>query len=284
MLRSYKVTISDILISPDISCAKQPITNNKQPKLMPTAFRLENISKVYANGTVALQNLNLTVGEGEFVSLVGTSGCGKSTVLKLIAQLDSLSSGKIIWGKQHQENRNLAFVFQEAALMPWAKVVDNVRLPLKLAGVAQLKSRAMVEKALTLVGLQGCEQRYPRELSGGMKMRVSIARALVTQPRIMLMDEPFGALDDLTRTKLNLDLLALWQEKGWTVVFVTHNISEAVYLSQRVVVMGAHPGRVVAEIGIDAPYPRSEEFRTSVLANKYCREVAAYLREGTKVV
>ncbi len=250
---------------------------------MPTAFHLENISKIYANATVALDNLNLTVGEGEFISLVGASGCGKSTVLKLIAQLDSLSSGKIIWGKQHQD-RNLAFVFQEAALMPWAKVVDNVRLPLKLAGVAQLKSRAMVEKALTLVGLQGCEQNYPRELSGGMKMRVSIARALVTQPRIMLMDEPFGALDDLTRTKLNLDLLDLWQEKSWTVVFVTHNISEAVYLSQRVVVMGAHPGRVVAEVLIDAPYPRGEEFRTSVLANKYCREVAAYLKEGAIVV
>jgi len=243
------------------------------------AIAIHQVNKVYSNGTVALQDMNLSIGEGEFISLVGPSGCGKSTVLRLIAGLGQRNSGTIVLG-DGQEKPELAFVFQEAALMPWANVVENVRLPLKLAGVAKLKSRATVQEAINLVGLTGFERNYPRELSGGMKMRVSLARALVTQPDIMLMDEPFGALDEMTRSKLNSDLLNLWQQKRWTVVFVTHNIYEAVYLSNRVMVMAPRPGRVVADITIDAPYPRSSDFRTSRICNEYCREVSARLTEA----
>lgn len=237
------------------------------------------VNKVYSNGTVALQDMNLTIGEAEFISLVGPSGCGKSTVLGLIAGLSKISSGTIELGEGHQQ-QELAFVFQEAALMPWANVVENIRLPLKLEGISKRESRIVVQEAINLVGLTGFERSYPRELSGGMKMRVSIARALVTKPNIMLMDEPFGALDEMTRSKLNSDLLNLWQQKRWTVVFVTHNIYEAVYLSNRVIVMAPRPGRVVADIPIDAPYPRTEQFRTSRLCNEYCREVLACLTEA----
>ncbi len=243
------------------------------------AIAIHQVSKVYSNGTVALQDMNLTMGEGEFVSLVGPSGCGKSTVLRLIAGLGKISSGSIELSED-EHKPELAFVFQEAALMPWTTVLENVRLPLKLAGVPKRKSRTVVREAINLVGLTGFEYSYPRELSGGMKMRVSIARALVTQPTIMLMDEPFGALDEMTRSKLNSDLLHLWQQKHWTVVFVTHNIYEAVYLSNRVIVMAPRPGRVVADITIDAPYPRTEDFRTSRLCNEYCREVSARLTEA----
>ena len=247
------------------------------------AIAISHVNKVYSNGTVALQDMNLTIGEGEFISLVGPSGCGKSTALRLIAGLGKMNSGSIVLC-EGQEKPELAFVFQDAALMPWANVVENIRLPLKLAGVPQRDSRAAVQEAINLVGLAGFERSYPRELSGGMKMRVSIARALVTKPDIMLMDEPFGALDEMTRSKLNSDLLNLWQEKRWTVVFVTHNIYEAVYLSNRVIVMAPRPGRVVADVTIEAPYPRTEEFRTSRLCNEYCREVSARLTEAVTSV
>ncbi len=243
------------------------------------AIAIHHISKVYSNGTVALQDMNLTINQGEFISLVGPSGCGKSTALRLIAGLGKMSSGNIVLGEAHKKPE-LAFVFQEAALMPWANVVENVRLPLKLAGVPKRESRAAVQDAINLVGLTGFERSYPRELSGGMKMRVSIARALVTKPDIMLMDEPFGALDEMTRSKLNSDLLNLWQQKRWTVVFITHNIYEAVYLSNRVIVMAPRPGRVVADIPIEASYPRTQEFRTSRICNEYCREVSARLTEA----
>jgi NitT/TauT family transport system ATP-binding protein len=253
------------------------------------AITLSHVSKVYANGTVALQDMNLAINQSQFISLVGPSGCGKSTVLRLIAGLGKMSSGTIQWGGPLQlpsqvakpalssKSASLAFVFQDAALMPWATVIENVRLPLKLAGVSAKQVDTAVREAIALVGLQGFEQSYPRELSGGMKMRVSIARSLVTQPQLLLMDEPFGALDEITRSRLNADLLELWSQKLWTVVFVTHNIYEAVYLSNRVIVMAARPGRVVADVAIAAPYPRTEEFRTSSLYNKYCREISAHL-------
>jgi NitT/TauT family transport system ATP-binding protein len=245
------------------------------------AIQLSEISKVYANGTVALQDLNLAIGEGEFISLVGPSGCGKSTVLRLIAGLGQISAGRVEWCGQHSQ-KELAFVFQEAALMPWATVWDNVRLPLKLANVPKAIAHTAVQEAIHLVDLNGFERCYPRELSGGMKMRVSIARALVTKPEILLMDEPFGALDEMTRSKLNTDLLNLWSQKHWTVVFVTHNIYEAVYLSNRVVVMAARPGRVVTEIPIEAPYPRTEAFRTSPLFNDYCRQISLSLSQASQ--
>ncbi|MBH8562981.1 ABC transporter ATP-binding protein [Nostoc sp. CENA67] len=247
-----------------------------------SVITLSQISKVYTNGKVALQDLNLVIRESQFVSLVGASGCGKSTVLRLIAGLGQISSGNIDWGIT-QQARKLAFVFQDAALMPWANVEENVRLPLKLAGIAQKDSQKLVQQALALVRLVGFEHSYPRELSGGMKMRVSIARALVTQPNVLLMDEPFGALDEITRSKLNSDLLDLWRQHSWTVVFVTHNIYEAVYLSNRVLVMGTSPGRIVADVEIAAPYPRGEDFRTSSLYNKYCREVSDHLAQAMTV-
>ncbi|NJO79591.1 MAG: ABC transporter ATP-binding protein [Cyanobacteria bacterium RM1_2_2] len=245
---------------------------------MTPAITLSNVSKVYGNGTVALKDLNLTIGEGQFVSLVGPSGCGKSTVLRIVAGLGKMSAGHLYWGGNRTKQR-LAFVFQEAALMPWATVQENVRLPLKLAGVPKREAAAAVAETLQLVELQGFEHCYPRELSGGMKMRVSIARALVTKPELLLMDEPFGALDEMTRSKLNSDLLDLWQQKQWTAVFVTHNIYEAVYLSNRVVVMASRPGRVVADVAIEAPYPRPEGFRTTPRFNEYCWQISQALSQ-----
>jgi NitT/TauT family transport system ATP-binding protein len=250
------------------------------------AIALSHVSKIYANGTVALKDLNLTIKDAEFVSLLGPSGCGKSTVLKLISGLGDMTSGTLsgrIADSSRSVQRELAYVFQEAALMPWASVWDNVYLPLKLSGMSQRKARYRVEEAIALVHLQGFERAYPRELSGGMKMRVSIARALVTEPEILLMDEPFGALDEMTRSQLNSDLLEMWQEKQWTVVFVTHNIYEAVYLSNRVVVMAARPGRVIADVPIPAPYPRTQQFRTSPQYNDFCRQLSAHLYQAGNV-
>ncbi|MDJ0557170.1 MAG: ABC transporter ATP-binding protein [Microcoleaceae cyanobacterium MO_207.B10] len=242
-----------------------------------TAISFNHVNKVYPNGTIALQGMNFSIDDGQFVTLVGPSGCGKSTVLRLIARLSKITSGSIELSKNNQKYE-LAFVFQEPALMPWSHVIDNVHLPLKLAGKSLRESRSVVQKAINLVGLDGFENSYPRELSGGMKMRVSIARALVTAPRIVLMDEPFGALDEMTRSKLNSDLLKIWEQQNSTMVFVTHNIYEAVYLSQRVIVMAARPGRVVADVKIDVPYPRPEDFRMSQLCNDYCREISDYLQ------
>ncbi|NES79239.1 MULTISPECIES: ABC transporter ATP-binding protein [Okeania] len=244
-----------------------------------TAISFHHVNKIYPNKTIALQDINFTINHGKFVTFVGPSGCGKSTVLRLISKLSEVSSGKVESNIDRDKNE-LAFVFQEPALMPWSNVIDNVHLPLKLIGKSLRESRTIVQEAINLVGLDGFERSYPRQLSGGMKMRVSIARALVTNPRIVLMDEPFGALDEMTRSKLNSDLLRVWQERNWTVVFVTHNIYEAVYLSQQVIVMAARPGRVVADVKIDVNYPRSEDFRMSQLCNDYCREISNYLEMG----
>jgi NitT/TauT family transport system ATP-binding protein len=246
--------------------------------------RLSQVGKVYSNGTVALENVSLDVRAGEFVSLVGPSGCGKSTVLRLIAGLGELSSGRIEWPEAPAggaaADRRLGFVFQEPTLMPWATVFANVVLPLRLKGVPRAAATSRVEAALRQVGLESFAHSYPRELSGGMKMRVSIARALITEPGLLLMDEPFAALDEITRFKLNNDLLGLWQEQRWTVIFVTHSVYESVYLSNRIVVMAARPGRVVADLAIDAPYPRDEAFRTSSPYNGFCREVSGALQDA----
>jgi NitT/TauT family transport system ATP-binding protein len=220
--------------------------------------------KTYANGTQALSPVNLSVHAGEFVTLLGPSGCGKSTLLKMVAGLLKPSAGQLLlWGQAESVSTDLSFVFQEATLMPWASAGANVRLPLDLAGVPRAQADARVREALQLVGLHQFEASLPRELSGGMQMRVSIARGLVTQPKLLLMDEPFGALDEITRNRLDSDLLALWQAQKLTVVFVTHSIYEAVFLSTRVLVMAARPGRIVEEILIDEPFPRSPAFRVS---------------------
>jgi NitT/TauT family transport system ATP-binding protein len=233
---------------------------------------------VFSNGTVALRDMSLDIAQGEFVSLLGPSGCGKSTVLRIIAGLGDTTSGDVDWTTAddvdgHPE-RKIGFVFQEPTLMPWATAFNNVWLPLRLQRVSRSAARDRVTEALTMVGLESFADAYPRELSGGMKMRVSIARALITRPKLLLMDEPFAALDEITRFKLNEDLLVLWQRFGWTVVFVTHSVFESVYLSERVVVMAARPGRVTDEISIEAPYPRGEDFRTSTPYNQYCRRTS----------
>ena len=234
---------------------------------------------MFSNGTVALKDMSLDVRPGEFISLLGPSGCGKSTVLRLIAGLGEATSGAIDWPDAHQDRQGkidheIGFVFQEPTLMPWASVFNNVWLPLRLKGKSRSASREDVMNALEMVGLENFAEAYPRELSGGMKMRVSIARALVTRPKLLLMDEPFAALDEITRFKLNNDLLHLWESFGWTVIFVTHSVFESVYLSDRIVVMAARPGRVVADLAIDAPYPREDDFRTSTVYNDYCRDVS----------
>jgi NitT/TauT family transport system ATP-binding protein len=233
---------------------------------------LGNVGKTFERGTVALDGFNLNVRAGEFVSLLGPSGCGKSTALRIIAGLAEASAGTVETSAGHAGD--IGFVFQDPTLMPWAPVADNVHLPLKLTHTGAAPSRAAVRRALAQVGLSDFENAYPRELSGGMKMRVSIARALVTEPQLLLMDEPFAALDEITRFKLNNDLLALWQELRRTVIFVTHSVFEAVYLSQRIVVMTPRPGRVFAEIEIPAPYPREDRYRMSPEYAGYCHQVA----------
>ena len=236
---------------------------------------LRDVSKTFANGTPALANLDLEVRPGEIVVLLGPSGCGKSTALRLIAGLMRPSRGRIERGRGADE---LGFVFQEPTLMPWANVRANVALPLRLNRVPRPEAEPRVAEALELVGLSGFAESYPRELSGGMRMRVSIARALVTRPRLLLMDEPFAALDEITRFRLNDDLLRLRASGGLTVVFVTHSVFESVYLSSRVLVVTARPGRIAAEIPIPVAYPRDEDFRTSPDYNAYCRRASQALR------
>jgi NitT/TauT family transport system ATP-binding protein len=243
----------------------------------PGLARLENVGKSFANGVAALAGVNLEVRRGEFLSLLGPSGCGKSTILRLISGLSAPTAGTIQWGQREHE---IGFVFQEPTLMPWSSTFDNVWLPLRLAGVSRAAARDRVEAILHRVGLSGFEKVYPRELSGGMKMRVSIARALVTRPALLLMDEPFAALDEITRSKLNDDLTALRLELGATVVFVTHSVYESVYLSDRIAVMAKRPGRVVAEISVDAPTPRDEEFRLGATYSGKCRETSFALRQA----
>ena len=236
---------------------------------------LRDVGKTFESGTVALDGFSFDVRDGEFVALLGPSGCGKSTALLIIAGLSKATQGAVT--SPATEAGSIGFVFQEPTLMPWASVATNVRLPLKLARADDAKSQSAVAQALARVGLADFADAYPRELSGGMKMRASIARALVTEPDLLLMDEPFAALDEITRFKLNNDLLALWRNLRRTVIFVTHSVFESVYLAQRIVVMTPRPGRAFAEIVIDAPYPRDERFRTSADYAALCRRVAEAL-------
>jgi NitT/TauT family transport system ATP-binding protein len=242
---------------------------------------LRHVGKAFANAVVALEDFDFTVRHGEFVSLLGPSGCGKSTALRLIAGLTAPTRGAIEWSDTEQpRHRALGFVFQEPTLMPWTDVFGNVHLPLKLKGLDRTAAAERVTAALAGVGLAEFTSAYPRELSGGMKMRVSIARALVTAPQLLLMDEPFAALDEITRFRLANDLLKLWQSLRKTVVFVTHSVFESVFLSNRIVVMTPRPGRVFAEIAIDAPYPRAESFRTSPEYAGFTRRVSQALADA----
>ena len=254
-----------------------PDASPSDPAAVAPLAVLRGVGKVFANRLEALRGVDIDVREGEFLSLLGPSGCGKSTVLRLLAGLTPPTSGAIDWRGARPA---LSFVFQEPTLMPWATVFSNVWLPLRLGGVSKDKARSRVEEALDMVGLSGFANAYPRELSGGMKMRASIARALITRPAVMLMDEPFAALDEITRTKLNDDLLALKCSLGATVVFVTHSVFESVYLSTRIVIFAPRPGRAVAEIAVDAPLPRSVEFRMSPGYAQKCRETSLALQEA----
>jgi NitT/TauT family transport system ATP-binding protein len=242
------------------------------PSTSQPVVSLRGVSKVFGSGVAALGGLDLDVREGEFLSLLGPSGCGKSTALRIIAGLSEPTTGAVTWPGAEQGGgvKDIGFVFQEPTLMPWATVFGNVYLPLKLAGVSGAAAAPRIVETLARVGLGEFAKAYPRQLSGGMRMRVSIARALVTAPRVLLMDEPFAALDEITRFKLNDDLIALWRELRMTVVFVTHSVFESVYLSQRVVVMSARPGRVFAELSIDTRQ-RDASFRTSAEYAGHCR-------------
>jgi NitT/TauT family transport system ATP-binding protein len=236
----------------------------------PRVLTMQGIAKVFGGATTALRDMNLTVNEGDFISLLGPSGCGKSTALRLIAGLMQPTQGRILWEGGRGKD-DLGVVFQEPTLMPWATVAQNVFLPFRLRGLTYASVKDRIEEILALVGLEAFAASYPRELSGGMKMRVSIARAMVTHPRLILMDEPFAALDEITRQKLNGDLLALKAKIGCTVIFVTHSVFESVFLSDRIVVMAARPGRVVEELVVDTPYPRDMAFRTSAAYADHAR-------------
>jgi NitT/TauT family transport system ATP-binding protein len=243
---------------------------------------LRGVTKRYATGTLALNGIDLAIAPGEFVALLGASGCGKSTLLRILAGLSAPSAGSIDWPQATHDAsgdplRDIGFVFQEPTLMPWATVMRNVTLPLELAGVKRSEAEDRAAEWLARVELRGFERAYPRALSGGMKMRVSIARALVTRPRLLLMDEPFAALDEITRFRLNNDLLHLWAEDRFTVVFVTHSVFESVFLAERVVVMAPRPGRIAEEIRIAVDGPRNEAFRTSAAYAEHCRTVSAGL-------
>ena len=239
-------------------------------------IRLERVSRRFPGGLLALEDVSLQVATGEFVSLLGPSGCGKSTVLRLVAGLDAPSSGRVDAPALRRDSAaTTAFVFQEPTLMPWASVFDNVYLPLRLAGRTRHEAAGPVGDVLARVGLGEFAHAFPSELSGGMRMRASIARALVTQPQVLLMDEPFAALDEVTRNRLNLDLLAWWSGRSLSVLFVTHSVFEAAFLSQRVLVMGARPGRIVTEVSIEQPYPREASFRNSTRYQQACRELSA---------
>ena len=258
--------------SPPLAHAQAPLPHSTP------AVEVLSAEKTYPNGTQALLPVDLTIEEGEFVTLLGPSGCGKSTLLKMVAGLLEPTDGRLhLWRKPvaqlDESGKKMAFVFQSPTLMPWASVQTNVRLPLDLAGAPRAEADARVTEALALVGLSKFANALPRALSGGMQMRVSIARGLVTQPDLLLMDEPFGALDEITRHKLDADLLDLWRKKKLTVIFVTHSIHEAVFLSSRVVMMAARPGRVVEEFRIDAPYPRTADFMVSPEFSRYAKQL-----------
>jgi NitT/TauT family transport system ATP-binding protein len=246
---------------------------------MTVIARLNGVARSYADGLKALGPLNLEIRESEFLSLLGPSGCGKSTALRLIAGLLEPTAGEITW--PHGKPR-IGFVFQDPTLMPWRNARDNVRLPLDLQRVAREEANRRAAAALERVGLSGFESAYPRALSGGMRMRVSLARALAARPQVLLMDEPFAALDELTRQSLNDDLLTLWRDEGLTVVFVTHSVSESTYLSTRTVVLTPRPGRVACDIAFSRTPSPDPSFRFTPGFTTSARRVSEALREAMK--
>ena len=245
------------------------------------AIRFDGVTKRYGDGAQVVSDLTFTVTQGEFVSIIGPSGCGKSTLLKLVAGLSPISSGEIeIDGMTPANAREtVSFIFQDPTLLPWRTVRANVALGLELEGVARERRDAKVGAMLSLVGLAQVAESYPRQLSGGMKMRVSIARALATSPRVLLLDEPFAALDEMTRDRMNEELLRLREEHGWTVIFVTHSVAEAVFLSDRILVLAPHPGRLAYDLPVTLPCPRTSEVRASETFDRAVAEVSRTLRQ-----
>jgi NitT/TauT family transport system ATP-binding protein len=238
-------------------------------------LRFEDLSMVYGDGTHALQNVSFTVGPKEFVTVVGPSGCGKSTLLKIASGLTPFSQGEVIVDKS-----SLGYVFQDATLLPWRDVQGNVELLAELEGMPKAERARRASAAIELVGLSGFEDRLPKRLSGGMKMRTSLARSLVLEPKVFLFDEPFGAVDEITRERLNDEVLRLFQTAGFSALFITHSIYEAVFLSTRVLVMSARPGRIIADFDIPFEYPRRHELRFEPEFAKLSGEISAALRGG----
>jgi NitT/TauT family transport system ATP-binding protein len=241
----------------------------------PDVMSFRSAGKIFPDGTEAVRDVSFTLRRGEFLSVVGPSGCGKSTLLRMASALSPETSGRV-----ESFVDNIGFVFQDATLLPWRTVLRNVELLTELDGIRRAERRAIAREAIRLVGLEGFEKHYPKALSGGMKMRASVARALTTKPPVFLLDEPFGALDEITRSALNEELLRLYVSEGFAAIFITHSISEAVYLSSRVLVMSPRPGRIVAEIDVSFPYPRSPELRFDPAFGRVCGEVSHALRKG----
>ncbi|HRE05135.1 MAG TPA: ABC transporter ATP-binding protein [Opitutaceae bacterium] len=247
---------------------------------MPPIVEFKQVEKRYGEGPVILDRISFTAERGDFIALIGPSGCGKSTILKLISGLSPLSGGSVAVDGMEPDNalEELAFVFQEPTLLPWLTVQKNVEVPLRLRSTRADRRSDLATKSLALVGLSERAGYYPRQLSGGQKMRVSIARALSLSPKILLLDEPFGALDEMTRDHLNEELLAIREQKAWTAFFVTHSVAEAVFLSNRIFVLSANPGRLHREVAVDLPYPRTEETRQSARYQSLVAEVSKLLR------
>ncbi|RIX60379.1 ABC transporter ATP-binding protein [Paenibacillus nanensis] len=255
--------------------------NTEQSSLV--AFN--HVGKIYNTGTIALKDVHFGIKEGEFISFLGPSGCGKSTALRMVAGLEDATTGSVLVdGKEPKrvirESNDIAFVFQEANLLPWRTVQENVILPLELRGGSAKEHKAEALRVLEMVGLKDYVKAYPRQLSGGMKMRVSIARALAARPKLLLMDEPFAALDEITRQTLQMELLDIWQREKMTVLFVTHNVFEAVLLSSQIAVMSARPGRLSALIDVELPYPRTLSMRTERSFGEYVELASTYLEHG----
>lgn len=270
------------------------VATRPPPSLSAVEFRA--VGKRYGAGPIILDNFSLAAAPGDFIALVGPSGCGKSTLLKLIAGLSPVTTGELLYAASDPSpltphpsplapnpspaasGGELAYVFQEPTLLPWLTVAANVALPLDLRGTPPDRRATLVREALALVGLADRADAHPRQLSGGQKMRVSIARALVLSPQILLLDEPFGALDEMTRDRLNEELLAIRERLAWTAFFVTHSVAEAVFLANRIVIMSANPGRLYREIRVDLPYPRTPATRRDPAYHRLVDEVSQLLR------
>jgi NitT/TauT family transport system ATP-binding protein len=246
----------------------------------PPIVELAEVVKRYGDGPLILDRVSFRAERGDFITLIGPSGCGKSTILKLISGLNPVSGGRIVVDGLDPKGavEKLAFVFQEPTLLPWHSVAKNVEMPMRLHGSDKASRAEIAARSLALVGLADRAGYYPRQLSGGQKMRVSIARALSVSPKILLLDEPFGALDEMTRDHLNEELLAIRQQLAWTAFFVTHSVAEAVFLSNRILVLSANPGRIHSEVRVDLPYPRTEETRQSPAYQRLVGEVSKTLR------